>query len=86
MYYISWESEKGFGATRKWIPNSLVKPVNEAVNQLTEIGKPAREAAKFVYENPGVFMRHSGCTTTESFPENKGMTVGAARAALGLTS
>ncbi|MCG8073719.1 MAG: hypothetical protein N0E59_21265 [Candidatus Thiodiazotropha taylori] len=83
-HYISWEGEKGFGGTRKWIPSPMVEPVKEAVKRLLEIGRTAREAAKFSYENPGVFMRHDGCVTAEGFPENKKLKVSEARRALGM--
>jgi len=70
-HYISWIGEKGFGATRKWIPNDLIEPVKEAIQRLIEIGQPAREAAKFAYENPDRFMRHPDCNTPDDFPEYK---------------
>lgn len=69
--YIRWVGEKGFGTTIKWIPEYMVEPTKEAVRRLTEIGQPARDAAKFAYENPGTFMRHSQCITPGNFPENK---------------
>ena len=68
-YYVSWISKKGFGANRKWVPEVLVEPVKDAIRRLIEIGKPAREAAKFAYENPGKFMRHPGCVTPQRFLE-----------------
>jgi hypothetical protein len=70
QHFVRWESAKGFGATVKWIPEQMVGPVYAACNRLEEISRPAREAAKFAYENPGVFMRHEGCITPEVFPEN----------------
>lgn len=85
-YYVSWESEKGFGATRKWVPSSLVQTVKEAVERLIEIGRPARKAAKFAYENPGVFLHHDDCVTPEGFAVNEELTEMQARRALGLTS
>jgi len=73
-YYLSWNCEKGFGASRKWIPTHMVEPVKEAVARLIEIGGPARKAAKFCYENPGIFFRHDGCITPEYLAENEELT------------
>jgi len=70
-YYVSWIGEKGFGTTRKWVPEHMVETVQEAVRRLIEIGQPARMAAKFAYENPNTFMRHSDCITSDGFSERK---------------
>ncbi len=74
-YFVGWHGEKGFGATRKWIPKLLVEDVKEAVARLTEISRPAREAAKFAFDNPGKFYRHSGCITPPDFPDDKPLDV-----------
>lgn len=68
---VRWYGEKGFGDTIKWVPEVLRDVVIEAHRRLVEIGGPAREAAKFAYENPGKFYRHSGCVTPLEFPEDK---------------
>lgn len=68
---VRWYAEKGFGHTIKWVPEALEQTVIEAHSRLMEIGKPAREAAKYAYDNPNVFMRHSGCCTSDDFAENK---------------
>ena len=47
--------------------------VEEAVARLTRIGTPAREAARFAHENPGRFMRHPLCTTSEDFGDDDAM-------------
>lgn len=67
---VRWYGEKGFGDTIKWVPEIMRDVVIEAHRRLVEIGGPAREAAKFAYENPGKFYRHSGCITPPDFPEN----------------
>lgn len=69
-YYVMWYSGKGFGDTKKWVPTVMVDIVKEAFNRLIEIGKPARAAAKYAFDNPGKFMRHEGCTTPVDFGEN----------------
>lgn len=68
---VRWYGEKGFGYTIKWVPEAMEEMVREAFARLIEIGQPAREAAKFAYENPGVFCRHDGCITPSGFPEDK---------------
>ena len=68
---VRWYGEKGFGDTIKWVPEVLREVVIEAHRRLIEIGGPAREAAKFAYENPGKFYRHGGCVTPTDSPENK---------------
>ncbi|MCU8004809.1 MULTISPECIES: hypothetical protein [Shewanella] len=68
---VRWYAEKGFGHTIKWVPEALEQTVIEAHRRLMEIGKPARDAAKFAYENPNIFMRHSGCCTSDDFAEDK---------------
>ncbi|MGI2122833.1 hypothetical protein ACRN9J_11675 [Shewanella baltica] len=68
---VRWYGEKGFGFTIKWVPKVLEETVIEAHKRLIEIGKPARDAAKFSYDNPDVFMRHNGCCTPHYFGENK---------------
>lgn len=45
--------------------------VIEAHRRLMHLGAPARLAAKFAYDNPGVFFRHDGCITSADFPENR---------------
>lgn len=68
---IRWYGEKGFGFTIKWVPEVLREAVLEAHRRLVEIGAPARAAAKFAHDNPGVFLRHKGCITSPDFPENR---------------
>lgn len=70
QHFVRWEGEKGFGATVKWIPEQMVEPVCEAYARLEEISRPAREAAKFSYDKPGIFLRHEGCSTPSGFHEN----------------
>lgn len=67
---ICWVGEKGFGHTIKWVPTPLKETVIEAFRHLIEIGQPARDAARFAYEHPGVFYRHEQCVTPENFPED----------------
>jgi hypothetical protein len=68
---VRWYAEKGFGYTIKWVPESLEIAVIEAHQRLMKIGQPARDAAKFSFANPGVFLRHNRCCTSTDFPENK---------------
>nr|WP_314899585.1 hypothetical protein [uncultured Deefgea sp.] len=68
---VRWFGEKGFGHTIKWVPSEMKEAVIEAHRRLMEIGEPARAAAKFAHDKPGVFYRHENCITPEGFPENK---------------
>ncbi|MBB1398094.1 hypothetical protein [Pseudoalteromonas sp. SG44-8] len=68
---VRWYAEKGFGYTIKWVPELLEQAVIKAHSRLMDIGKPAREAAKYAHDHPNVFMRHSGCCTSDGFAEDK---------------
>lgn len=67
---VKWYAVKGFGETLKWVPREMEVVVREAFKRLIDIGRPAREAAKFAYENPGVFPLHDGCVTDDKFPQD----------------
>ena len=68
---VRWFAAKGFGYTIKWVPKSLEVTVLTAHQRLMEIGKPAREAAKFAFDNPGVFLRHKRCCTSVNISEDQ---------------
>ncbi len=68
---VRWYGEKGFGDTIKWVPDVMRESVIGAHQRLIEIGKPAREAAKFAFNNPGVFLRHQDCATNNCISENE---------------
>ncbi|TKB51188.1 hypothetical protein FCL40_01125 [Ferrimonas sediminicola] len=68
---VRWYAQKGYDYTIKWVPKDLEEVVREAFSRLIEISQPARDAAKFAYENPGKFLRHKDCITPPDFPENK---------------
>jgi hypothetical protein len=68
---VRWYGEKGFGFTIKWVPEILREAVLEAHRRLVEISSPARAAAKFAHDNPGVFLRHKGCIPPPEFPEDR---------------
>lgn len=71
--FVQWYGQKGFEDTKKWVPEPLEDAVRLAFSRLIEIGQPARDAAKFAHENPGIFYRHSGCITPKNFPESKSL-------------
>ena len=48
--FLRWNAAKGKGATKKWIVPAMHDVVKEAVRRLVEIGGPAREVARTVYE------------------------------------
>lgn len=83
-YYVSWYSGKGYGDTKKWVPTVMVEIVKEAFQRLIEIGKPARDAAKFAFDNPDQFMLHEDCITTPEFDEGAPLTVAQFAKAMGL--
>ena len=69
--YLRWRAAKKGGAMKKWVPASMRTVVEEAVARLTRIGAPAREAARFSHENPGRFMRHPLCMTSEDIGDDE---------------
>lgn len=54
--YLRWWAAKGKGFTKKWIVPAMRDVVSEAIRRLTEIGAPARAAAKFAFEHPNEFL------------------------------
>lgn len=68
---VRWYAKKGFGHTIKWVPKDLEETVLEAHRRLMEIGQPARDAARFAYNNPDTFLPHEECCTSHDFSENK---------------
>lgn len=59
--YLQWRAAKGGGATKKWVVPVMQDVVQEAVQRLIEIGRPARDAARFAFEHPERYMGHPGC-------------------------
>ena len=70
-WYVVWQGSKGFPSHRKGIPKLMLDVVKKAFQQLIEISKPARIAARWAYENPDHFYRHSGCITTSHHDEDE---------------
>jgi hypothetical protein len=68
---VRWYAQKGYKFTKKWVPKVMENTVREAFSRLLDITQPARDAAKFAYDNPSVFMQHVGCITPPEFPINK---------------
>lgn len=68
---VLWYAKKNAQWTKKIVPVVLEPAVREAFARLIKIGEPARTAAKFAFENPGKFMRHSGCITPADFGEDQ---------------
>ena len=60
--FLRWRAAKGKGVTKKWIVPAMQDIVKAAVGRLLEISQPAREAARYSFDNPGRFMYHPGCT------------------------
>lgn len=54
--FLRWWAAKGKGYTKKWIIPAMQDVVSEAVRRLTEIGDPARQAARFAFDHPHEFM------------------------------
>ncbi len=70
---VLWYAKKNAQWIKKIVPVVLESAVREAFARLMKIGEPARTAAKFAFENPGKFMRHSGCCTPVDFGEDEPM-------------
>lgn len=58
--YMLWYSQKGFGANRKIIPDSMAEICKEAVGRIVDITNEAREYARWLEENPDDFPHHLG--------------------------
>ncbi|NCC22327.1 MAG: hypothetical protein EOM26_07680 [Alphaproteobacteria bacterium] len=69
--FVRWYSEKGGGHLKKWVFGWFEEPVLQAFEILREISKPARDAAQFAYDNPGVYMIHELCLTPQEFPQDQ---------------
>ncbi|MBB3231983.1 hypothetical protein [Halomonas stenophila] len=82
--YIRWYGEKGYGAHSKVVPKVLEPSVREAVRRLIDIGEPARQAARFAYENPADFFHHEGCLTPKGYPCNQRLSSHQVSAAMGI--
>ncbi|WP_220455984.1 hypothetical protein [Vibrio rotiferianus] len=82
---LRWKAAKGGGTIPKPVHPKLEQTVREAVARLTELGKPAREAAAWAIEHPNKFFRHSECITSFSHGEDKPLTYEELCAAMGLT-
>lgn len=74
QWYVLWFPKKKSEWTKKAVDPHLVPAVKEAFARLVRIGAAARAAAKFSYDNPGVFMRHAGCITPAGFGEEEPLT------------
>jgi hypothetical protein len=61
---------RAIGHTIKWVPKDLEHVVIAAYEKLIEIGRPAREAAKYVFDSGNKFYRHKECITPQGFPED----------------
>lgn len=68
---VRWYGEKGFGYDIKWVPSGMEPVVREAFERLFEIGKHARDAARFAFDHPGVFPVHEGCITPAGFSQTE---------------
>ena len=81
---LRWRAAKGKGATKKWVPSVMQDVVIEAVRRLTQIGAPARAAARFAHDHPGRFMDHPGCVVTVGDAADRLLMPNEVAAALGL--
>ena len=83
-WYMMWSPAKGGDPVKKWVPKLLEDVVQQAFDRLIDISAPARAAAKFAYENPGVFLVHDQCITSPDFPQDKPLTYNKFAKAMGL--
>ena len=72
---VIWFPKKKAEWTKKIVPVQMEPVVRKAFERLIKTGKPARDAAKFAFENPNKFMRHSRCITPDSFGEDEPLNV-----------
>jgi hypothetical protein len=73
-WYVVWFGSKGYPDHRKGVPELMLDTVKEAFHRLKKISEPARNAAKWAYENPDKFYRHEKCITSEVLGEYDPMT------------
>lgn len=83
--YLRWRAAKGKGAMKKWVVSAMHDVVQEAVRRLLEIGEPARVAARFAFDNPGMFMPHPGCLTPPKGDNKRSLMPDEFCAAMGVT-
>lgn len=83
---IRWKAEKGGGGIPKPVHPKLELTVREAVSRLTELGKPARDAARWATLYPDRFFRHEGCITAASHGEDDALNYEELCAAMNLQS
>ena len=81
--YVRWYGKKGFGAYQKLVPKPMEAAVRLAVERLTLIGEPARAAARFAWESPGIFMHHPGCATAVDYAPQQRLNSTQVAAAMG---
>ncbi|MGP5564982.1 hypothetical protein [Vreelandella alkaliphila] len=82
---LRWKAAKGSGLIPKPVHPKLEHVVREAVFRLTELSKPAREAASWAIERPAEFYRHQDCITAPNHDEDQALNYAEICAALGLT-
>ena len=83
-WFLMWHPSKGGTPVRKWIPKLLEEVVQQAFNRLVEISAPAREAAKFAYDNPDRLMIHDKCLNSNELSYDKQLTFDEFADAIGL--
>jgi len=81
---LRWVAAKGKGRMKKWVLPVMEDVVVEAVRRLEEIGRPARLAARFAFENPGVFMRSAGLSSADQLSDGEPLSTKEVFAALNL--
>ncbi|MFZ5655630.1 MAG: hypothetical protein ACOY37_00980 [Pseudomonadota bacterium] len=65
--YLRWQAAKGKGPTKKWVVPVMHEVVQEAVRRLTEVGGPAREAARSAFSSSGQPARDEASSLIEEF-------------------
>ncbi|MFG1495378.1 hypothetical protein ABMA57_02015 [Saccharospirillum sp. HFRX-1] len=67
--YLVWHSLKGFGPTRKLVPDSMAEICKLAIKRVSEISEESRKYAKWLEENPDLFPIHSKTPAKEQDAE-----------------
>jgi hypothetical protein len=83
-WYLMWNPAKGGDPVRKWIPELLEDVVKEAFDRLISISRPAREAARFAFDNPDDYMIHGDCITSEYHSQDEPLTIEEFSSAFGI--
>ena len=84
LLFINWDAAKGGGHMPKPVHPEMEATIREAVRRISDMSKPAREAAAWAINHPNLFYRHNGCITGANHKEDQALSYGQFCAAMGV--